>query len=704
MSTLRRDGRQFVASVAGLTAASLLACLGFAAAQSGGPPPTRRDNVKETLHGGELTDPYRWLEDQNSPETRAWIEAQNKYTDGLLGNRPERAEISQRLGELLKVDTVGLPTERGGRYFFSKRRADQDLSILFMRNGATGADEVLVDPHPMSKDHTTSVGLAGVSDDGKLIAYSIREGGADETSIKLMNVDTRAELPDMLPKFRYFGISLKPDKSGMYYTRFGAEGARVYFHTMGAGPASDTEIFGKGYGPEKIIYSSLSDDGRWLAVVVLHGSSADQTEVYVRDETTKGPLSTVVKDVPARFIPDFAGDKLLIQTNWKAPKGRVLAVDARNPAQANWKEIVPEGSAVMEGITTAGGQVFVNYTENASTKLKAYTPEGKLIREVALPTIGTVSGVGGRWQSKEAFYTFESFLTPATNYRYDVASGAATVWSKPNVPVESDKFEVKQVWYASKDKTRVPMFLVYRKGLQLNGANPALLTGYGGFNVSNTPGFSRDAVLWAEHGGVYALANLRGGGEFGEEWHKAGMLDRKQNVFDDFYGAAEFLIASKYTSAKKLAVAGGSNGGLLVGAALTQRPELFGAVVCFYPLLDMLRYQNFLVAKFWVPEYGSSENAEQFKVLRAYSPYHNVKAGVKYPAVLFVTGDADTRVAPLHARKMAALVQASTGSDKPVLLKYDVKSGHSGGRPVSKIIEDTADEMSFLFWQLGMEK
>ncbi len=669
-----------------------------------GVPKTRTDNVKETLHGVELTDPYRWLEDQNSPETRAWIEEQNKYTDSLLAGRPGRAEMAKRLGELWKVDTVGTPTARAGRYFFTKRRAEQDLSVLYVRKGTTGADEVLVDPHTMSKDHTTSVGLSAVSDDGKLIAYSVREGGADETTVKLMDVDSRKDLADVLPRARYFGISIKPDKSGMYYTRFGAEGARVYWHAMGSDPKNDTEVFGKGYGPEKIIYSGLSDDGKWLAIVVLYGSSADQTEVHLRNETAKGAIVTVVKDIPARFLPDFAGDKLLLQTNWKAPKGRVLAVDAKDPSKANWKEIIPEGAAVMESTTTAGGEIFINYTENASTKLKAFTPEGKLVREVALPSIGSVSGVSGRWDSQEAFYTFESFLTPSTIYRYDVASGAQQIWARPNVPVESGNFEIKQVWFNSKDKTRVPMFLVYRKGLQLNGANPVLLTGYGGFNVSNTPGFSRDAVLWAEHGGVYALANLRGGGEFGEEWHKAGMMEHKQNVFDDFYGAAGWLIANKYTSAKKLAIVGGSNGGLLVGAALTQRPELFGAVVCFYPLLDMVRYHQFLVAKFWVPEYGSSENAGQFQYIRAYSPYHNVKSGTKYPAVLFVTGDGDTRVAPLHARKMAALVQSAQGGSAPILLRYDTKAGHSGGRPVTKIIEDTVDEMSFLFWQLGVEK
>ena len=665
------------------------------------PPVTRTDNVKETLHGVELTDPYRWLEDQNSPETRKWIDAENEYTQSLIGHLPGRDAIEKRLNELLKVDSVGTPIERGGKYFFSKRLANQDLSILYVRNGLTGADEVLVDPHPMSADHSTSVGLADVSDDGTVLAYNVREGGKDETSVRFMDVATRKDLADALPAARYFGVSMKPDKSGFYYTRMDKEGPRVRYHAMGTDPAKDKEIFGQGYGPEKIIYCGLSEDGRYLAIVVLYGSAADRTEIYLQDVAKQGPLVTVVKDVEARFIPSMTADKLLLQTNWKAPKGRVLAVALANPRQEDWKELIPESDAAIENVETAAGRIFVSYTRNVASQVKMFAADGKPLGEMPLPSIGSIGGISGRWKSKEIFYSFTSFVIPNTIYRLDLAVGKPTVWAKPNVPIESDNFEVKQVWCTSKDGTKVPMFVGYKKGLKLDGANPTLLTGYGGFAVSLTPVFSSRAVLWAERGGVYAVANMRGGGEFGEEWHKAGMKEKKQNVFDDFYAAAEWLIQNKYTSSNKLAISGGSNGGLLVGAALTQRPELYRAVVCSYPLLDMVRYHKFLVARFWVPEYGSSDDPEQFKYIRAYSPYQNVKRGTKFPAVLFISGDGDTRVDPLHARKMAALVQAANGGDRPILLHYDTKAGHSGGRPVSKIITDTTDELSFLFWQLG---
>lgn len=435
---------------------------------------------------------------------------------------------------------------------------------------------------------------------------------------------------------------------------------------------------------------------------VIHGSAADRTEIFLQDLGAQGPVAPLINDVPARFIADFAGDSLFIQTNWNAPKGRILAADLKNPARDHWREVVPETDAVIEGDSAVGGKLAVLYTKNATSLVRLFEPSGKFLRELPLPAIGSVSGLSGRWSSAETFYSFTSFHIPTTIYRYDIAAATQEIWAKLPVPIDSSKFEVKQVWYTSKDGTKVAMFLVYAKGTKLDGSNPTLLTGYGGFNVSETPAYSSTAAAWITRGGVYALANLRGGGEFGEEWHKAGMLDKKQNVFNDFISAAEWLIANHYTRPSRLAIIGGSNGGLLVGAALTQRPDLFGAVVCLFPLLDMLRYQNFLVARFWVPEYGSAENADQFKYLHAYSPYQQVKPGTKYPPVLFVTGDSDTRVAPLHARKMAARLQAATSSGKPVLLHYDTKAGHSGGTPVSKQIDDLVDELSFVYAQLGV--
>lgn len=667
------------------------------------PPETRRGDVKEVLHGVELADPYRWLEDQQSPETRAWIDAQNAYTQAQLGAVPGRDLLKQRLTALLKIDTVGTPVERNGRYFFTKRRADQNLSVIYLRQGLKGEDQVLIDPHPLSPDHTVSISPAGVSDDGTLLAYSVRQGGEDEVTLNLFDVDARKDLPDRLPKARYFGgASIKPDKSGFYYTRHTEEGPRVFYHAMGADPASDKMLFGEGYDKSKIVFAGLSDDGRWLVIHALHGSAADKTEIYVQDVAGGGPIVSIVNDVTARFFGDVGGDTMYLQTNWDAPNSRVLAVDLKNPARENWREVVPESSDVLEGVSLVGGKIVAQYLHNVRTRVRLLEPDGRLVRDIDLPALGSASGFSGRWQSPEAFYSFTSFHMPTTIYRYNLASGAQEVWARLNVPVDTRDFMVRQVWYESKDGTLVPMFLLHKKGLRLDGANPTLLTGYGGFTLSLTPTFSSTAVTWVENGGVYAVANLRGGGEFGEKWHRAGMRENKQNVFDDFIAAAEWLIANGYTSSERLAVSGGSNGGLLVGAMMTQRPELFRAVVCSYPLLDMIRYHQFLVARFWVPEYGSADDPEQFKYLLKYSPYQNVKPGTKYPAVLFISGDSDTRVAPLHARKMAALVQASTGSDRPVLLHYDTKSGHSGGQPVSKQIEDATDSLSFLFWQLGV--
>lgn len=666
------------------------------------PPMTRTDNVAETLHGITLTDPYRWLEDQESPDTRAWIKAQNEYSASVLGALPFRNRIRDRLTQLLKIDTISTPFAKGSRYFVSKRRADQNQSVIYIRDGLNGKDEVLIDPNTMSVDQMTSVQIQDVSPDGKLLVYGVRQGGEDEVTISLLDVDSRKELPDRLPKGR-IGVSLKPDKSGFYYSRFTNNvGGRVFYHAMGSDASKDVEVFGKGYSPQVFVGASISLDGHYLFLFASHGSAGDKTEIYFQDLTTNGPITPLVNDINASFSPDIAGDHLFVLTNWNAPNRRILDVDLKKPGRDNWREVVPESASVINGLSAVGGKLFVNYLDNVATKIKVFEPSGKQVREIAFPTLGTSSGMSGDWDRDEGFYTFSSFAQPTTIYRYSVASGKQEVFARTNVPVQSDQIEVKQVWYESKDKTKIPMFLVYKKGLKLDGKNPVFLTGYGGFNVALTPNFSALAAYWAESGGVYALPNLRGGGEFGEKWHKAGMLANKQNVFDDFIGAAEWLIKNKYTSSSKLAISGGSNGGLLVGAAMTQRPELFQAVVCSYPLLDMIRYQSFLVAKFWVPEYGTAENPEQFKYIHAYSPYQHVKKGEKYPAVLFVTGDADTRVAPLHARKMTALVQASTGSDRPVLLHYNTKAGHSGGLPVSQIIDDETDELSFLFWQLGV--
>ena len=435
-----------------------------------------------------------------------------------------------------------------------------------------------------------------------------------------------------------------------------------------------------------ILYGELSEDGRWLVITVMYGSSADKTEIYLKDVSSDGPIVPVVKDIDARFLGGIAGNSLYLQTNWEAPNSRLIVVDLEKTSRENWREIILESDAVMDGFSTAGGKLFVSYLKDVKSIVVEFEPDGTRLGEISFPTIGTVSGVYGKWDSSEAFFVYTSFHIPTTIYRYDVANRTQEIWAKIDVPIDSDKYEVKQVWFESKDGTSVPMFVVHAKNIKLDCSHATLLTGYGGFNASSTPGFSAQAAAWIKKGGIYAVANLRGGGEYGEEWHRAGMLQNKQNVFDDFIAAAEYLIEKGYTKPEKLAIRGGSNGGLLVGAAMTQRPDLFGAVICTYPLLDMVRYHMFLVARYWVPEYGSSENPEQFKYLYAYSPYHNVKKGTIYPAVLFITGDADTRVAPLHARKMAAMMQAATGSDKPVIIRYHTKAGHSGaaGQPADR--------------------
>jgi prolyl oligopeptidase len=677
--------------------------LGYSVIACAQPPATKTVPVTESLHGVKITDPYRWLEDQNSPATRAWIEAQMRYTEATLGKVPERDRLLHRLGELLKVDAMNNPPlVRNRRYFIEKRRAAENQYVLYVRQGAAGPDAVLVDPNPLSADHTTSLELMDVSRDGKLIAYGLRQGGQDETRIAFRNVDTRQDLADALPAALHFSVAIKPDRSGAYYIKRTEKGPRLFYHAMGSGPDHDRVVFGEQFGPTQLGECDISSNGRWLFCQILTGSAADKVEVYAQDLTSGGPMTAVVTGLDARFQPDVAGDRMYLLTNWKAPNGRILSVDLTHPARDNWKEVVAERKSVLSNFSVAGGKLAAIWLEDVHSHVEIFEPDGKPLREVKLPSLGVVDSVNGGWESDEAFYTFSSIGQPKTVYRYSMSSGSQSIWFQQKVPFDPSSIDVKQVWYNSKDGTRVPMFIANRKGIKLDGSNPVLLTGYGGFNVAETPSASNFSLAWIDRGGVYALANLRGGGEFGEAWHTAGMLEKKQNVFDDFIAAAEYLIKQGYTRPERLAIRGGSNGGLLVGAAITQRPELFRAVICNFPLLDMVRYDQFKVAKFWVPEYGTAQNPDQFKFIYKYSPYQHVEKGTKYPAVLLVSGDFDTRVDPLHARKMAALLQASTASGRPVLLRYDTKSGHSGGLPLDRQIEDLSDEMSFLVWQLHL--
>jgi prolyl oligopeptidase len=665
-------------------------------------PETAIRPVTEVLHGVTLTDPYRWLEDQTSPATRAWIDSQMKHTRAMLDPLTQRAALKQRLTGLMRTEQVNLPQEHGGRYFYSRRAAGENRASICMRRSLHGADEVLVDPAAVSNDESVSVELQDVTADGKVVAYSVRQGGADEIEIFFLDVESKALLPDRIAKGFFISVQLLPDHSGVYVAELNSAGPRVYFRPLGSDRAELMPIFGQGYGSSHIATANLSEEGRYLVISVLEGSSGDNSEIWLLDRAKGGRPVPIVRRDAGRAFGMATGGRLYLMSNLNAGHGRIFQVDPERPQRHFWKLVVPESPWNMEGFDVVGGKILVTYTKNAANVLMLYEAEGGFLQEIELPAIGSVYGTSSRWGSNELFLSFASFATPPTVLRLDLAQRSRETWFRNTIPVNSADYEVKQLLYSSKDGTQVPMFIAHRKGLVLNGSHPALLTGYGGFGASSTPYFWPAGVAWMDQGGVIALACLRGGAEFGEEWHRAGMLEKKQNVFDDFIAAAETLVRLKYTSPSKLAIEGGSNGGLLVGAAMVQRPELFRAVVCEVPLLDMIRYQNFLVAKLWVPEYGSSDDPKQFEYLLRYSPYQNVKDGVKYPAVLFVTGDSDTRVAPLHARKMTARVQAASKSGLPVLLLYDTKTGHSGGKPVSQVIEDDTDVLSFLAWQLGL--
>ncbi len=654
--------------------------------------------VTETLHGVEITDPYRWLEDQDSPETRDWIERQNAYTDEVIASRPETSLFTARLTELMNNDKIGTPIYRNGRYFFMRRGIGEDLYSIYMR--VDGRDELLIDPAPLSVDHTTSVGIEDVSADGKVLAFHIRSGGADEVEVRFFHTDARKELGTPLEHARYWGVAVAPDRQ-VYYTRATEEGPRLFSRAVSG--SAETELFGAGYGTDKIAWGTLSENGRYLLIHVFHGSAPKKTELYVDDLRDSAPILTVVNDIEFRSTGEMAGESIVIQTNWDAPNDRVMVVSVAAPGRENWKQIVPENPrASIQATSNAGGRVFVSYLEDVKPRIIGYDLEGNRTDEVAFDTLGNLASMSGSWETPLAFFSFSSFHVPKTIYQYDVARGQRTEFARESAPVVSENFTVEQVWYSSKDGTRVPMFVMYRKDLQRNGTNPTILTGYGGFTASELPSFSAKAVAWAERGGIYAVANLRGGGEFGEAWHRAGMRENKQNTFDDFIAAAEYLIRERYTSSDHIGITGGSNGGLLVMAVATQRPELVEAVICTYPLIDMLRYDKFLVAGFWTPEYGDPDVAEEFGWLRAYSPYHLVKKGQTYPATLFITGDADTRVAPLHARKMTALMQrdAKQDADHPILLRYHIAGGHSGGEPFSVQVRNSAEQLGFLWWQL----
>jgi prolyl oligopeptidase len=674
-------------------------------------PLTPVSDAVELLHGESIPDPYRWLEDGESAETREWTERQNALTESYLGAVPAREAIRRRLDQLLAIGALSVPAPVRGRYFYQRRDGRQNQPVLYVREGVQGADRALVDPNSLSPAGTTALDWYYPSDDGRLLAYGLSENGSEQSVLHVLEVDTDSTLPDRIPHTRAADLAWLPDGTGFYYTRYPAAGdvpsgeehyhRAVHFHRLGTDPASDPQIF-KPAEKEHWPGVSISPDGRWLLIGVAR--TFDQTDLYLKDLDDGGEPVAVARDLPATFEGEIAHGRLFLRTNLDAPTYRLYVVDPERPAREGWREIIPprEG-AVLEGARVAGQRLALSYLERACSRLRLSDLDGRGMVEVELPTLGSLFGTGAEWDGRELFFGFSSYAVPPTVYRIDLETDARTLWQRVEADVDPDRFEVHQVSVTSKDGTQVSMFLVHRRGLTRNGDNPVYLTGYGGFNISMAPAFSRSLLLWLEHGGVIAVPNIRGGGEYGEGWHQGGMLGQKQNSFDDFIAAAEWLIRERYTRPERLAAAGGSNGGLLMGAVLTQRPELFRAIVIQVPLLDMLRYHRFLIARLWIPEYGSADDPEQFRWLRAYSPYHHVRTGISYPAVLLATAESDSRVDPLHARKMAARLQASTSSERPILLRLESRAGHGAGKPLSKVLEEMTDTWTFVFSEIGVE-
>jgi prolyl oligopeptidase len=674
-------------------------------------PVTAKHPVTEALHPDTIADDYRWLEQQRDPVTRAWIDEQNAYTDAYLQQVTMRPQIQAELTKLERVESYSMPTKRGELYFFKKRLANENQGSIYIRHEAAGAiqhgmggvDQRLVDATKLSTDQNTSVGILDVTNDGSILAYGVRQGGADEQEVHLIDVATRKELPDQLTSQRYMAVQISPDKKGLYYAVFHHSGTLVYWHAFGTEQSADKVIFGKEYkgeplGELDLVDVSVSDNGHWLILSISRGVPAKREDILLKDlRQPDAPIIPLIYGIENRFnLIDTGTDTFLVETDMGAPKRRILRADPDTPPQ-QWQTVVPEAKDVIEASTVLGGKLFVERLVDVKNEISIYSPEGKPEGSLRLPGIGTATVPYGRPLVKEGFYSFNSFNVPPTIYRYEADTGATSIFAQPKVPFHPEHYEVHQVFFTSKDGTRVPMFIAGKKGLSRNGKTPLLMTAYGGFNVSMTPGWNPMYAWWLEQGGWFAVPNLRGGGEYGEDWHKAGMFAKKQNVFDDFFAATRYLIDEKYTDPAHLAIWGRSNGGLLMGAAMTQHPELYGAIVCGYPLLDMLRYQNFEFGRLWTTEYGSADNEADYKYLRAYSPYQNVKQGGKYPAIMFFSGDNDTRVDPLHARKMTAEMQAATGSDRPIVLHYSLKGGHSSGVSVTQQIEDETDILSFLW-------
>jgi prolyl oligopeptidase len=683
-------------------------------------PDTKKGDVVDDYHGTKVADPYRWLEDdvRKSKDVAAWVEAENKVTFGFLESIPEREAIKKRITDIYNYEKISAPSLHGGRYFFFKNDGLQNQSVLYVQDSLTGEPKLLMDPNTWTKDGTVALSGMAISDDAKLIAYGTAASGSDWNVWKVLDVSSGKPMTDELKWVKFSGASWTKDNKGFYYSRFpepkaGADfqdlnvDMKLYYHKMGAPQSEDKLIYERKDNPKWTIGGEVSEDGKWLVISIGDGTTSRKERLAYQDLTDQNAkIIDLVGNHENKFT--FLGNDggvFYFKSDYKAPKYQVIAIDTKKPGKENWKTIIAEAKEPLDGVSLVGNRFICSYLKDAKTAVKVYEVDGTFVRDVELPGIGTAGGFGGYRTDKETFYTFSSFATPPSTYRYDIASGKSTLFRTAKVKFNPDDYEVKQVFYASKDGTKVPMFISHKKGIKLNGTNPTLLYGYGGFNISLTPGFSVSRLQWMEMGGVFALANLRGGGEYGDAWHRAGTKLHKQNVFDDFIAAGEYLIKEKYTSNKKLAIQGGSNGGLLVGACMTQRPDLYGACLPAVGVMDMLRFQKFTAGRFWVDDYGSSDNPSEFNELIKFSPYHALlRNGPKaYPATLITTADTDDRVVPGHSFKFAAALQANNNGPNPTLIRIETKAGHGAGKPTTKIIEEVADQWAFLVKSLDFK-
>lgn len=678
-------------------------------------PIARQDDAVDNYHGVKVADPYRWLEEPDSEETKAWVKAQNNLTFSYLNQIPAKDKIKQRLTKLWDYEKYSNPVKQGNRYFYFKNDGLQNQSVLYTLQKLDDEPKVLLDPNQLSSDGTVALSGFAISDDGKYIAYGLSSSGSDWQEWYVRDVETAKDLNDKLQWIKFSSASWTNDNQGFFYSRYDEPDQKskleevnyyqkLYYHRLGTPQTQDVLIYERRDQKEWGFSGSVTEDGNYLVISVWKGTDPNNL-VFYKDLTK--PDAKVVELID-KFESDFSfidneANTLFFRTDLNAPKGRIIGIDITKPDRNDWQEIIGEAPETLEGASILNNQFVAEYLQDARSEVKVFDLKGKFIRDVELPGIGSVSGFGGEKTDTETFYNFTSFTTPGTIYRYDMTTGKSTIFRQPQVDFNPNEYETKQVFYRSKDGTKVPMFITHKQGLKLDGDNPTYLYGYGGFNASMTPSFSVSMLTWMEMGGVYVMANIRGGGEYGEKWHTAGMKLNKQNVFDDFIAAAEWLIANKYTKPAKLAIAGGSNGGLLVGACMTQRPDLFGVALPAVGVMDMLRFHKFTIGWAWTSEYGSPENPEEFKALYAYSPLHNLKPGTAYPATLITTADHDDRVVPAHSFKFAAALQAAHKGDAPVLIRIETKAGHGAGKPTTKRIEEVTDIWAFLVKNMGME-